>query len=153
ADEHKEVAEERQTTESLVETLTHRLEETAGRIDGLRDSDAYIQGHELDQLRQRTGEVARRLATVEADAVTLRERATVAAAAAEVAEGLAAAGAQAVATGSDATHQAPTRAGLVSVHGEVATSLDVDPARSRPLLRAAVRGRTGQIAVVRQALA
>lgn len=152
AEEHERVAEERAKTETLVETLVHQEEDTKARIDGLVESDAYKQGRELDQLRQRTSEAAARFASIETDAIAQRARAGTDAKDAKTAGQLAFARERTVTARADESRQAATRAGLTSVHGEVTTSLDTDPTRSRPLLRAAVQGRTRQIALVRNAL-
>jgi uncharacterized protein (TIGR02680 family) len=152
ADEHQRVAQERAVTETLVETLERQEEETKARIDGLVDSDAYKQGRELDQLRQRTSEAAARFASIKADATAMRTRASADAEDAQTAGQLAATRERAANARADEARQAAARAGLSSVHSEVAASLDTDLARSRPLLRAAVQGRTRQIAAVRNAL-
>ncbi|GAB3893555.1 hypothetical protein GCM10029964_070520 [Kibdelosporangium lantanae] len=152
AEEYERVAEERARTETLVETLDHEDEDIGARIDGLRNSDEYRQGRELDQLRQRADEAARRFAAVDADARELRERAEADARDAETARRLATNREQVVTTRADESRQAATRVGLGGVHGEVAASLATDPALSRGLLRAAVRGRGRQIATVREAL-
>jgi uncharacterized protein (TIGR02680 family) len=152
AEEHERVAEARATTETLVETLVHQEEDTKARVDGLVESEAYQQGRELDQLRQRTSEAAARFASIRADATAKRARAGTDAEDAQTASQLTSAREHTVAARADESRQAAARAGLTSVHGEVATILDTDPARSRPLLRAAVQGRARQIALVRKEL-
>ncbi|MBB4911103.1 TIGR02680 family protein [Actinophytocola algeriensis] len=152
ADEHERVATDKAATETLVETLVHQEEETKARIDGLVESEAYQQGRELDQLRQRTTEAEVRATSVRADAAGKRGQAGDDAENAATAENHVAARQHTVAARADDTRQAATRARLASVHGEVAASLDTGPERSRPLLRAAVKGRLSQITAVRQAL-
>ena len=152
ADEHARVATEKAATETLVENLARSEEETKARIDGLVESEAYQQGRELDQLRQRTTEAETRATAVRADATGKRGQADDDAETARTAAGRVAAHEHTVAARADETRQAASRAGLASVQGEVAAGLDTDPERSRPLLRAAVKGRLGQITTVRQAL-
>jgi uncharacterized protein (TIGR02680 family) len=153
ADEHDRVAEDRTRTETRAETLEQQEEDTKARIDGLVESEAYQQGRELDQLRQRTNETETRWRAIRSDAEGKRARADDDAEDARTAEELAATRAETVSSRAADARQAATRAGLVSVHAEVAASLDSDPARSRLLLRAAVQGRARQIAAVREALA
>lgn len=152
ADEHARVAAEKVTTEQLVENLGRQEEETKARIDGLVDSEAYQQGRELDQLRQRTREEETRAKAVRADANVKRTQADDDADRARAADRHVAARDHAVAARADEARQASTRAGLASVHHEVAATLDTEAERSRPLLRAAVKGRLGQVSTVRQAL-
>lgn len=152
ADEHERVATEKSDTEKLVASLDHHEEDTKARIDGLVESEAYQQGRELDELRQRTSETAARATSIRADAAGKREQANTDTEGARTAGKHVSAREHTVAARADETRQAATRAGLASVHGEVAASLDTDPARCRPLLRAAVRGRTLQITAVRKAL-
>lgn len=152
ADEHERVAMDKAATESLVEEHDRQEEETKARIDGLVESEAYQQGRELDQLRQRTEEALRRVKIMRTDAEGKRTQARDDAETALIAEKHVAAREHTIATRADESRQAAARAGLASVHSEVAAVLDSDPERSRPLLRAAVKGRLGQVAAVRQAL-
>ena len=152
ADEHERVAGEKAATESLVEERGRQEEETKARIDGLVESEAYQQGRELDQLRQRTEEARRRAGTVRADARDKRAQADDDAGTAMVADKHVAAREHTVAARADESRQAAARAGLSSVHTEVAAAVDTEPERARPLLRAAVKGRLGQITAVRAAL-
>jgi hypothetical protein len=164
ADEHERVAMDKAATESLVEEHGRQEEETKARIDGLVESEAYQQGRELDQLRQRTGEALRHAKIMRTDAEGKRAQARDDAETALIAEKHVAARENTVATRADESRQAAARAGLASVHSEVAAAVDTDPERSRPLpgvwgiapqkslLRAAVKGRLGQVAAVRQAL-
>lgn len=152
ADEHERVAEEKARTETLVDTLVSQEEDTKERIDGLVESEAYQQGRELDQLRQRTNEVESRATAIKSDAVEKRRRANADSDDARTAEQVALARADTVVTRAADARQAATRAGLTSVHAEIATGLDSDPARSRLLLRAAVQGRLRQLQAAREAL-
>ncbi|TDP91188.1 TIGR02680 family protein [Labedaea rhizosphaerae] len=153
ADDLERVEQEKAATETLVENLVHEEEDTRARIDGLVDSKAYQQGRELDQLRQDTKKEAERAAVLRADATGKRARAADDADQVRAAEGHLAARERIVVNRAEDTRQAASRAGLVSVQGEVLATLDTEPERSRPLLRAAVHGRLQQIALVRQALA
>jgi uncharacterized protein (TIGR02680 family) len=150
ADEHERVAMDKAATESLVEEHGRQEEETKARIDGLVESEAYQQGRELDQLRQRATEAHTRAETIRADADGKRAQADGDAKGALAAEKHVATREHTVATRADETRQSAARAGLASVHSEVAAAIDTE--RSRPLLRAAVKGRLGQVTAVRQAL-
>jgi uncharacterized protein (TIGR02680 family) len=152
ADEHNRVAEDKALTEAQAETLEQQEEDAKARIDGLVESEAYQQGRELDQLRQRANEAETRWRAISSDAEGKRGRANDDAEDARTAEKLAAARAETVSARADDARQAATRAGLTSVHAEVAASLANDPARSRLLLRAAAQGRARQITAVREAL-
>lgn len=152
ADEHARVAADKATTERLVENLGRQEEETKARIDGLVDSEAYQQGRELDQLRQHTKEARTRAKAVRADADVTRAQADDDADRALAAQRHVATREHTVAARADEARQAATRAGLASVHNEVAATLDTEADRSRPLLRAAIKGRLGQVSTVRQAL-
>jgi uncharacterized protein (TIGR02680 family) len=152
ADEHDHVAEEKAQTETLAETLAHQEEDTKARIDGLVESEAYQQGRELDQLRQRTSETKTRADTIRVDADGKRDRADADTEDARAVEQVAVARADTVVARAVDARQSATRAGLTSVHAEVAAGLDSDPARSRVLLRAAVQGRLRQIEAVKEAL-
>ncbi|MEU6931008.1 TIGR02680 family protein [Streptomyces sp. NPDC046374] len=71
AEEHAEAQAERARTETVREDLVrraHALEET---IEGLRDSDAYREGQELDRLRRRTDEAT---AQARLERATARDR-------------------------------------------------------------------------------
>jgi uncharacterized protein (TIGR02680 family) len=156
ADEHERVAGEKGATETLAGSLANDEEDTKARIDGLVDSEAYQQGRELDQLRQRTSEAAARAEAVRTDATGKRQQAAADAESARTADRHVAKREHTVLTRVDETRQAAVRAGLASVHGEVTASLDTDSDtdsdRARPLLRAAVRSRLLQVATVYQAL-
>ena len=152
AEQHDQVAEQKAETEARVESLVVEEEETGARIDGLVESEAYQQGHELDQLRQGTRAAEIRATTMRADADGKRTQATADAAGVADAQREADLRTGAVKGRAADARQAAARAGLISVHAEVAETLDTDLKQSRTLLRAAVQGRTRQIADVRKAL-
>ncbi|WP_330348067.1 TIGR02680 family protein [Streptomyces sp. NBC_00582] len=135
------------------ELRSHALDET---IEGLRESDAYRQGEELDRLRRRTEDAA---ATAE------RQRAAAQAAQArsegdqrhadEAADQARTLGEHAREAAGEA-HRAARAAGLESIHHEVRTVLDAHPEngarQSRRLLRGADAARRQQVALVTEAI-
>lgn len=152
ADEHQRVGVQKGETEQLVESLVDEDDDASARMDGLKESDAYQQGRELDQLREQTAKAERTAGSFRADADSKRELAAADAERAQTARQATAAHSATVLGREADARQAATRAGLTSVHGEIAAGLDADPARCRPLLRAAVRGRLEQIQTVRTIL-
>lgn len=135
------------------ELRSHALDET---IEGLRESDAYRQGEELDRLRRRTEDAA---------AAAERQRAAAQAAQArsegdqrhadEAADQARTLGEHAREAAGEA-HRAARAAGLESIHHEVRTVLDAHPEngarQSRRLLRGADTARRQQVALVTEAI-
>ncbi|MFI2375547.1 TIGR02680 family protein [Streptomyces sp. NPDC018964] len=111
------------------ELRAHALEET---VEGLRESDAYQRGEELDRLRRRTEDVT---------AAAERQRAAARAAQAgwekdqrhadEAADQARTLGEHAREAAGEA-HRAARAAGLESIHHEVRTVLDADPVVALP---------------------
>ena len=150
AEQYEQVAERKATTEERIEALSREGEETDGRITGLKDSDAYTQGRELDTLRQRVAAASRRAGELRADARHQHETAAHDADAVQTAQRDAdAKTALAAARQADAV-QTASRANLAGVHAEILANLDTGAARQ--LLLGAVASRRSQIDAVRQAI-
>jgi uncharacterized protein (TIGR02680 family) len=137
------------------------------RINGLIQSEGYQQGRELDSLRQQTAEARDRATDLRADADARRSDADTDASAVQD-------GQRAVQQRADAakdlqaeTRHAATRAGLVSVHEEIAAGLGAQSQQNQAqqnqaqqnqaqqgqaLLRAATASRHSQLAAVCRAL-
>jgi uncharacterized protein (TIGR02680 family) len=132
------------------------------RITGLIQSEGYQQGRELDGLRQQTAEARDRAAALRADADTRRTEADADASAVADSERAVQQRAEVAGALQAETRHAATRAGLASVHEEIAASLDTQsqPGQSQQdrsqqaqaLLRAATTSRASQLAAVRGAL-
>ncbi|MFB8004797.1 TIGR02680 family protein [Nocardia sp. NPDC056000] len=151
AAEYESVEQRKGLAEARVVGLEAEQEETDSRKDGLMGSEAYKQGLELDGLRTITAKEERRAAELRAGASRYHA----------VAEQDTANSGRAVKeerrqarTASDhaaETRQAALRVGMIGVYEEIAAALD--GVRTRALLRAAIRGKRDQIAVVVRALA
>ncbi|MEV7383525.1 TIGR02680 family protein [Streptomyces lydicus] len=107
------------------ELRTHALEET---VEGLRESDAYKQGEELDRLRRRTEEAAavagRQRATAQATRISAEEDQRYADEAAAQARTFDEHAREA----GEETRRSARAAGMESIHHEVKTLLDADSA-------------------------
>jgi uncharacterized protein (TIGR02680 family) len=152
AAERDQVTDRKTEAEALVETLTGGVEDTEARIAGLTDSEAYKQGRQLDQLRQRTVAAKSRAEDIRGDAEAKRAQAESDEGVRREAEGLVVRHAEAVRGLAAEAHRAATRASLTSVHAEITAGVDSDPTLARQLLRAAVRARRDQLRAVEQAL-
>ncbi|PPK71165.1 TIGR02680 family protein [Actinokineospora auranticolor] len=140
----------RAAAESEVELLSERVLTADGAIDGIRDSQEYKRGRELDQLRDRVDGAARQAARERQVAERARRSAELDADAAERArQGAGAQRAEADRLLVEA-RQAAARASMSGTHAELADALDRKP---KPLLRAAVKNRFARIDAVRAALA
>ncbi|MBV7695666.1 TIGR02680 family protein [Streptomyces sp. TRM70350] len=111
------------------ELRAHALEET---IEGLRESDAYKQGEELDRLRRRTEDVTtaagrQRAAAQAAQAQSEKDRRH-----ADEAAGQARTLDEHARETAGEAHRSARAAGLESIHHEVRTTLDADPAVAFP---------------------
>jgi uncharacterized protein (TIGR02680 family) len=151
-EEHREVAGRKVAQEHHVEMLTQRAEHAEARITGLAESEDYKQGRELDRLRQRAAEAARAATAIRIDATRKRADAETDGQRTRTAQSVVEAKAAEVERLKSEALRAATRAGLMSVHAEIVTSLAESAANPRALLRAAVRGRHDQLAAVRVAL-
>ncbi|MFD5127994.1 TIGR02680 family protein [Streptomyces olindensis] len=177
AEELEQTLAERQSAQGRREELelrAHALEET---IEGLRESDAYKQGEELDRLRRRTEDMTaaagRQRSAAQAAQAQSREDRRQADDAAGQARTL---DEHARETAGEAQRSARA-AGLESIHHEVRTVLDADPAmafpggpgrhqgpgaprpapgngarQARRLLRGAVTARRQQVTLVTEAI-
>ncbi|MQA07986.1 MAG: TIGR02680 family protein [Pseudonocardiaceae bacterium] len=149
--EYQQVVEQNAETEQRKQHLDRRTEQLSSRIEGLRDSEEYKRGKELDKLRQQAGEAERTARDERARATARQHTARQDRERAEVAERTARSAADAeLAARDDVTHAAD-RADLRSVPEEIATTLETDR-NPRTLLSAAVRSRQDQIAGVRHAV-
>jgi uncharacterized protein (TIGR02680 family) len=149
AEEYETATAQRDQEETRAERLAQDIDETDARITGFVESEAYKQGRELDRLRQDTAAAKEQAASIRTDAARKREEADADQAAAHDARLLADQQAANVQAQETETRHAAARAGLISVHEELAADLG---GRPRPLLRAAVRSRRDQLSTVENAL-
>jgi uncharacterized protein (TIGR02680 family) len=134
--------------EKRADTLEARRDQLEARIEGLKDSEEYKQGRELDKLREQA-RVALAAATLRRDGAEAKRRiAEDDAYQAAVAEALAIQAAEGLAEAGTTTAHTAERARLDGVWTEMAAS----PPTGRKLLRAAVRSRHDQINTVREAV-
>ncbi|MEC3977965.1 TIGR02680 family protein [Amycolatopsis sp. H20-H5] len=147
-DAYKEAVLKHEEAAKLAEELETRSEQLGARIEGLKDSDEYKQGRELDKLREQA-RAAQAAATLKRQVAEAKRRVAEAdAQQAEIAADLAVQGEKAESeAGADAA-RAAERARLGGVSEEMAAN----PQTGRKLLRAAVRSRQEQIDVVRAAV-
>jgi uncharacterized protein (TIGR02680 family) len=152
AEEYEVIAARKAAAQARGETLEGEIGTGEARVDGITGSAAYQQGRELDELRQEAARTSDRAGAIGADAARKRSDAggdesrrrdaqQRADRQADVTEGL-----------HEDARLAAGRAGLASVHHEIAASLHRPQARPLTLLRAAVASRSDQLAGVRQAL-
>ncbi|MFD5091866.1 TIGR02680 family protein [Amycolatopsis thailandensis] len=151
AEEHDEVAAKKKAAEELAAKLEKDVEETEARLSGLTESESYQKGQELDKLRQRTLSTKEKAETLRADADRLRAEADADEERARAAKQVAKRQADLVRAQETEVRSAATRANLAGVHDELVAGLD-EPARLRPLLQAAVRGKRDQVETVGRAL-
>ena len=140
AEEYELIAAAKAEKQRHNENLDRDAATTGARISGITQSEAYQQGRELDGLRQQTAEARDRAAAVRADAEARRAEADADAAAAADGQRLTDQRAETARTLQAETRHAATRAGLGSVHEEIAASLDAEPQQAQALLRAATAG-------------
>ncbi|MFI2184243.1 TIGR02680 family protein [Streptomyces sioyaensis] len=181
AEEHTQALSERETTQARREEQArraHALEET---IEGLRESDAYQQGAELDRLRRRTEDTAAAARRQRAAARTGQDRAAEDRRSADAAARHARALDEHAHEAAEEARRSARAAGLESIHHEAKVLLDVvrppsdatvrdtdtgtaedTPAhgsagetrarQARRLLRGAVAARRQQVALVTEAM-
>jgi len=153
AEEHDEVAASKEAAEERAAKLEKDVEETEARLSGLTESDSYREGRELDKLRQRTLSTREKAETLRADADRVRAEADADEERSRAAEQVAKRQADLVRSMETEVRAAATRANLAGVHDELVTGLtEAEPARLRPLLQAAVRGKRDQVESVGKAL-
>ncbi|MFD9290358.1 TIGR02680 family protein [Streptomyces sp. NPDC060030] len=176
AEEYEKAREERASTLALREELERRAHTLDERVEGLRESDAYQKGEELDRLRRETEEqvaAAGELRTVarsaEADAEEDRKHADEVAGHARTRD-------EHARETADEAHRSARAAGMESIHHEVKTILDAEreakplddgtanaparkgsgrsdaPGAARRLLRGAVTARREQVADITDAI-
>ncbi|MFF5531970.1 TIGR02680 family protein [Streptomyces cinerochromogenes] len=156
------------------ELRAHALEET---IEGLRESDAYKQGEELDRLRRRTEAVTAAAGRQRAAAQAARHQAEEDQRHADEASGQARTLDDHAREAAGEAHRSARAAGLESIHHEARTILDADPGvappdsagrdqgsrvprptaengarQARRLLRGAVTARRQQVTLVTEAI-
>jgi uncharacterized protein (TIGR02680 family) len=152
AQEYDRVAQRRTDTGRLVGELTAAIGRCQAEIDGLTESETYQQGRGLDQLRQQVAGEHRRAAALLADAGARRADAEHDEAESGAAQRECEQRAQTVRTLDTQAQHASVRAGMASVHAQLARP-PAEPGQPRQLLRAAVAARLEQIASVRDTLA
>ncbi|HUD38190.1 MAG TPA: TIGR02680 family protein [Streptosporangiaceae bacterium] len=153
AQEYDSVAASRAQARNLVAALAAELGRCRAEIDGLTESEAYQQGRELDQLRQQVAAEHGRAARLRADATARRSEANGDEAESQVARRDRELRAETVRALETQAKHAAVRAGVTSVHAELAQAAADERAKPRQLLRAAVQARLEQVAAVRAALA
>jgi uncharacterized protein (TIGR02680 family) len=151
AEEYEEIGARKNATEERAEQLEKDVEEAEARKTGLTETEAYQKGQELDKLRQRTVAAKSQAETLRADADRIRAEADADEQKSQAAQHTAKRQADLVRDQETEVRHAATRANLVGVHDELVAGL-AEPARLRPLLLAAVRGRRDQIEAVSRAL-
>jgi len=152
AEEYEVAAAKKAETEAHGKGLDSEIAACGAHVEGITGSEAYQQGRELDNLRQETAKAREQAGEIRADAD--RKRSVADADESDRREAQQAADRQAaVVEGLQEDAQVSARrAGLASVHQEIVASLEHTQARPRPLLRAAVASRNGQLADVQRAL-
>ncbi|APU22560.1 TIGR02680 family protein [Actinoalloteichus sp. GBA129-24] len=152
AEEYDRVLAAQQDAEAGAETLRTDIADSEERVTGIKESEEFQQGRALDRLREQSAEAAETAKKISEDARQKRTTSDNDAGDVRAAEKICTQHENTVlARATEALHAA-NRAGLTSVHGEIGGLADVDAARSRTLLRAAVNSRREQISEVRQAL-
>ncbi|MFC3451409.1 TIGR02680 family protein [Amycolatopsis speibonae] len=151
AEEHDEVAAQKETAEERAAKLEKDVEETGARLSGLTESESYQKGQELDKLRQRTLSTTEKAETLRADADRLRTEADADEERSRAAQQVVKRQADLVRAQETEVRAAATRANLAGVHDELVAGLG-GAARLRPLLQAAVRGKRDQVETLGRAL-
>lgn len=153
AERYETATREKEAAEHRIEELTKHIRTLAAHEAGLVESEAYQRGSELELLRRRTGEAKSRAERMRAVSSRRSEAAERDERARSGAEQDVRRRAEHVRSLDSETRQVAVRAGMPSVHGEIAAQLESDdPAAARPLLRAAVHSREEQLRTVKQAL-
>jgi uncharacterized protein (TIGR02680 family) len=152
AELYDKVADEQTAAQERAEVLEQEADELDARKSGLMESEGYKHGQELDRLRQETAQLRARADRIRADATHKRAAADSDADLLNQALQTRDRQASSVRTQSSSAHQAAVRAGLVSVHAELADGLQARTDRLRQLLRAAVESRTDQLGRIGRAI-
>lgn len=177
AEELEQALAERESAQDLREAQELRAHALTETIEGLRDSDAYQQGAELDRLRRRTEDVAAAAARQRAAAGEAQRRAEEDRRHADEAAGRARTLDEHAREAAGEAHRSARTAGLESLHHEAGTILDADltaafpgsevpdpgtpvarptagsgARRARGLLRGAVTARRRQVTAVTEAI-
>src|SRR5690349_12572822 len=152
AEDYGIVAGKKKEAESRAEALEREIATLGARVDGIKGSDAYQQGRELDELRQQAARARDQASRIRSDADLKRSVADADESRLQAAQRQSDQLAERAGRLEQDARGAAGRAGLASVHEEIAASLDRPQPRPRVLLRAAVASRIGQLADVRTAL-
>ncbi|MDR3084177.1 MAG: TIGR02680 family protein, partial [Streptomyces sp.] len=177
AEEYEKACEERASTLALREELELRAHALDEIIEGLRESDAYQKGEELDRLRRGTEEQVAAAAKLRTDARSAETEAEEDRKHADEVAGHARSRDEHARATADEAHRSARAAGMESIHHEVKTILDAEgeakslgngtantPVRpgsrrsdapgtaARRLLRGAVTARREQVADITDAI-
>lgn len=150
SEQHQQAAELKAQVQERIEGLRKEREIVDGRITGLKDSDEYTKGRELDTLRQRVAVSRERAGELRADARRQQELVETDLEAVQAAQQEADAKARLASSRHGDALQAATTANLAGVLAELAAGLEAGTPRQ--LLRGAVNGRRLQLDAVRAAL-
>lgn len=153
AEQYEQVAGQLSEANERMKNLEVELKLAEERRSGLIESEAYKQGQELDRLRKQTRDAEKHAAGIRIDASRKRARADDDELAVQQATRRVQALSRVVDTAEIEAQHAAARAGMISVHQELAACLITDKRQARLLLRAAVRGRQEQLQEVGRALA
>jgi uncharacterized protein (TIGR02680 family) len=152
AEDYQTVAVKKAQAQARTETLEGEIATAEARVDGITSSEAYKEGRELDNLRRQAAQTREQAGTIGADAGRKRSVADADESRRQEANRRAERQASVVDGLQEDARVAAGRAGLASVHQEIAASLDRTQARPGTLLRAAVASRIDQLTGVRRAL-
>ncbi|MFE3826330.1 TIGR02680 family protein [Streptomyces sp. NPDC059092] len=140
AEEHTRALEEREAAQALREEQDRRAHALDETVEGLRDSDAYRQGEELDRLRRRAEEAAAAGGRQRAAARTGQDRAARDRRRADEAAQRARTLDEHAGEAAEETRRSARAAGLESIHHEAKALLDGVDAPSGATLREPVAG-------------
>lgn len=144
---------EKEAAEQRIDELAKQIRTSSAHKTGLIESEAYQRGSELDLLRRRTGDAKSRAERLLTESSRKKEEAEKDGRARSSAEQDVRRRTEHARSLESEARQTAVRAGMPSVHGEIAAQLDgADPAAARPLLRAAVQSREEQLRAVDEAL-
>lgn len=149
--EYQQAIQDSTEAEQRKETLEAEASRLDSHIAGLKDSDNYREGAELDDLRREAGDAEQRATRAREQATKAQRTAEQDAQRAEQARDGQHSAAEASTGAREDTARAAHRGDLDAAHAEIAAALRAEQ-RAAPLLRAAVRSKTDQLAAVRTAI-
>lgn len=152
AEEYDRIAEQKAAAEARNAQVDRELANAETRRTGLVESEAYKQGQELLRLREQAAVAKTTVTRISADAAARQATAEADAVESGQAEHAVRVRLETVRASQTEVQHAAARAGLTAVHSELVTGLETNPEQSRPLLRAAVRGRQHSLSAVGRAL-